>query len=211
MTNFGQGMMIVLSSPSGAGKTTLTRMLSEKNGNFVISISHTTRTPRHNEVNGKDYFFINKDKFQELIKNNSFIEHATVFNNLYGTMKEPVFKDLLKGKNILFDIDWQGAEQIKKKCIDFKLITLFILPPSTKELKKRLYNRENQDELIIKKRMSQFKNDILHWKDYDYVVINNELLDCYNQILKIILLESKGLKYNYDEKKIEKKVIELIS
>ena len=211
MTNFGQGMMIVLSSPSGAGKTTLTRMLSEKNDNFVISVSHTTRAPRHNEVNGRDYFFINKDKFQELIKNNSFIEHATVFNNLYGTMKEPVFKDLLKGKNILFDIDWQGAEQIKKKYIDFKLITLFILPPSTKELKKRLYNRENQDELIIKKRMSQFKNDILHWKDYDYVVINNELLDCYNQILKIILLESKGLKYNYDEKKIEKKVIELIS
>jgi guanylate kinase len=211
MTNFGQGMMIVLSSPSGAGKTTLTRMLSEKNDNFVISVSHTTRTPRHNEVNGKDYFFINKDKFQELIKNNSFIEHATVFNNLYGTMKEPVIKDLLKGKNILFDIDWQGAEQIKKKHIDFKLITLFILPPSSKELKKRLYNREKQDELIIKKRMSQFKNDILHWKDYDYVVINNELLDCYNQILKIISLESKGLKYNYDEKKIEKKVIELIS
>ena len=160
MTNFGQGMMIVLSSPSGAGKTTLTRMLSEKNDNFVISVSHTTRTPRHSEVNGKDYFFINKDKFQELIKNNSFIEHATVFNNLYGTMKEPVIKDLLKGKNILFDIDWQGAEQIKKKHIDFKLITLFILPPSTKELKKRLYNREKQDELIIKKRMSQFKNDI---------------------------------------------------
>ena len=211
MTNFRQGMMIVLSSPSGAGKTTITRLLSEKNDDFAISISHTTRTPRHNEINGKDYFFINKDKFQELINNNSFIEHATVFNNLYGTMKEPVFKDLLKGKNILFDIDWQGAEQIKKKYIDFKLITLFILPPSTKELKKRLYNRENQDELIIKKRMSQFKNDILHWKDYDYVVINNELLDCYNQILKIILLESKGLKYNYDEKKIEKKVIELIS
>ena len=211
MTNFGQGMMIVLSSPSGAGKTTLTRMLSEKNDNFIISISHTTRIPRNNEANGKDYFFVDKKKFQELIKNNCFIEYATVFNNLYGTMKEPVIKDLSKGKNVLFDIDWQGAEQIKKKKLDFKLITLFILPPSSKELKERLHNREKRDDVIINERMSQFKNDILHWKDYDYVVINNELLDCYNQIQKIILSESKGLKCNYDGKKIEEKVIELIS
>tara|TARA_B100000749_G_scaffold57897_1_gene42475 strand:- start:216 stop:851 length:636 start_codon:yes stop_codon:yes gene_type:complete len=211
MTNFGQGIMIVLSSPSGAGKTTLTRMLSEKNDNFIISISHTTRIPRHNEVNGKDYFFVDKKEFQELIKNNCFIEHATVFNNLYGTMKEPVIKDLSKGKNVLFDIDWQGAEQIKKKKLDFKLITLFILPPSSKELKERLHNREKRDDVMIDERMSQFKNDILHWKDYDYVVINNELSDCYNQIQKIILSESKGLKCNYDGKKIEEKVIELIS
>lgn len=211
MTNFGQGIMIVLSSPSGAGKTTLTRMLSEKNDNFIISISHTTRTPRHNEVNGKDYFFVDKKEFQELIKNNCFIEHATVFNNLYGTMKEPVIKDLSKGKNVLFDIDWQGAEQIKKKKLDFKLITLFILPPSSKELKERLHNREKRDDVMIDERMSQFKNDILHWKDYDYVVINNELSDCYNQIQKIILSEGKGLKCNYDGKKIEEKVIELIS
>ena len=211
MTNFGQGMMIVLSSPSGAGKTTLTRMLSEKNDNFIISISHTTRIPRNNEVNGKDYFFVDKKEFQELIKNNCFIEHATVFNNLYGTMKEPVIEDLSKGKNVLFDIDWQGAEQIKKKKLDFKLITLFILPPSSKELKERLHNREKRDDVMIDERMSQFKNDILHWKDYDYVVINNELSDCYNQIQKIILSESKGLKCNYDGKKIEEKVIELIS
>ena len=211
MTNFGQGMMIVLSSPSGAGKTTLTRLLSEKNDNYVISISHTTRTPRHNEIDGKDYFFVKKDQFKELIKKDCFIEHAIVFNNFYGTMKEPVIKDLSKGKNVLFDIDWQGAKQIKKKHIDFKLITLFILPPSTKELKERLHNREKKDDLIIEKRMSQFKNDILHWKDYDYVVINNELSNCYNQIQKIISSESKGLKYNYDEKKIEEKVIELIS
>ena len=211
MTNFGQGMMIVLSSPSGAGKTTLTRMLSEKNDNFIISISHTTRIPRNNEVNGKDYFFVDKKEFQELIKNNCFIEHATVFNNLYGTMKKPVIKDLSKGKNVLFDIDWQGAEQIKKKKLDFKLITLFILPPSSKELKERLHNREKRDDVMIDERMSQFKNDILHWKDYDYVVINNELSDCYNQIQKIILSESKGLKCNYDGKKIEEKIIELIS
>ena len=204
-------MMIVLSSPSGAGKTTLTRMLSEKNDNFIISISHTTRIPRHNEVNGKDYFFVDKNEFQELIKNNCFIEHAKVFNNLYGTMKEPVIKDLSKGKNVLFDIDWQGAEQMKKKKLDFKLITLFILPPSSKELKERLHNREKRDDVMIDERMSQFKSDILHWKDYDYVVINNELSDCYNQIQKIILSESKGLKCNYDGKKIEEKVIELIS
>ena len=211
MTNFGQGILIVLSSPSGAGKTTLTGMLSEKNDNFIISISHSTRIPRDNEVNGKDYFFVDKKKFQELIKNNCFIEHATVFNNFYGTMKEPVIKDLLKGKNVLFDIDWQGAEQIKKKKLNFKLITLFILPPSSKELKERLHNREKRDDIMIDERMSQFKNDILHWKDYDYVVINNELSDCYNQIQKIILSESKGLKCNYDGKKIEEKVIELIS
>jgi len=211
MTNFRQGMMIVLSSPSGAGKTTLTRMLSEKNDNFIISISHTTRTPRHNEINGKDYFFVDKKEFQKLIKNNCFIEHATVFNNLYGTMKKPVIKNLSKGKNVLFDIDWQGVEQIKKKKLDFKLITLFILPPSSKELKERLHNREKRDDLMIDERMSQFKNDILHWKDYSYVVINNELSDCYNQIQKIILSESKGLKCNYDRKKIEEKVIELIS
>ena len=211
MTNFGQGMMIVLSSPSGAGKTTLTRMLSEKNDNFIISISHTTRTPRHNEVNGKDYFFVDKKEFQKLIKNNCFIEHATVFNNLYGTMKEPVIKDLSKGKNVLFDIDWQGAEQIKKKDLKYKIISIFILPPSRDELFKRLLNRELNDKKIVDERISQFKNDILHWKDYNYVVINNELSDCYNQIQKIILSESKGLKYNYDGKKIEEKVIELIS
>jgi len=126
-------------------------------------------------------------------------------------MKESAIKDLSKGKNVLFDIDWQGVEQIKKKKLDFKLITLFILPPSSKELKERLHNREKQDDLMIDERMSQFKNDILHWKDYDYVVINNELSDCYNQIQKIILSESKGLKCNYDRKKIEEKVIELIS
>jgi len=211
MTNFGQGMMIVLSSPSGVGKTTLARLLSDKNDSFVISVSHTTRTSRRNETNGKDYFFVSKDKFQELIKNNCFIEHAIVFNNFYGTMKEPVIKELSKGKNVLFDIDWQGAEQIKKKHTVFKLITIFILPPSTKALKERLHNREKQDELIIQERMSQFKNDILHWKNYDYVVINNDLLNCYNQIQKIISLENKELKYNYNKKEIEKKVIELIS
>tara|TARA_B100002049_G_scaffold148408_1_gene110355 strand:- start:551 stop:901 length:351 start_codon:yes stop_codon:yes gene_type:complete len=115
MTNFGQGMMIVLSSPSGAGKTTLTRMLSEKNDNFIISISHTTRIPRNNEVNGKDYFFVDKKEFQELIKNNCFIEHATVFNNLYGTMKEPVIKDLSKGKNVYLILIGREQNKLKKK------------------------------------------------------------------------------------------------
>ena len=209
MTNFGKGMMIVLSSPSGAGKTTLTRMLSEKNDNFIISISHTTRTPRHNEINGKDYFFVDKKEFQELIKNNCFIEHATVFNNLYGTMKEPVVKDLSKGKNVLFDIDWQGAGQIKKKKLDFKLITLFILPPSSKELKERLHNREKQDDLMIDERMSQFKNDILHWKDYDYVVINDNLQTCFKEISSFIDATINSFSNKYDKKLIEEHVKKL--
>ena len=209
MTNFGQGMMIVLSSPSGAGKTTLTRMLSEKNDNFIISISHTTRTPRHNEVNGKDYFFVDKKEFQKLIKNNCFIEHATVFNNLYGTMKEPVIKDLSKGKNVLFDIDWQGAEQIKKKKLDFKLITLFILPPSSKELKERLHNREKRDDVMIDERMSQFKNDILHWKDYDYVVINDNLESCFNEVNNLIKSEIDKTENNYNSEIIKQHINKL--
>ena len=211
MTNFGKGMMIVLSSPSGAGKTTLTRLLAEKNDNFVISISHTTRTPRHNEIEGKDYYFVSKEKFNKLINANCFIEYATVFNNLYGTMAKHVFEHLSNKKNVLFDIDWQGTEQIKRKKIDFKLITFFILPPTSNELKERLYNREKQDHLIINERMSQFKSDVLHWKDYDYVIINNKLEECYNEINKIILSESKNIKFDFNKKKIEEKVKELIS
>ena len=135
MTNFGQGMMIILSSPSGVGKTTIARLLSKRNKNFEISISHTTRVPRIKESNGKDYYFVNKKKFKTLIKNNSFFEYATVFGNLYGTTKKPVIKKLNKGTNVLFDIDWQGTTQIKKQKLNYKIITFFILPPSKKVLK----------------------------------------------------------------------------
>ena len=204
-------MMVVLSSPSGVGKTTIANLLSQRSKNFKISISHTTRSPRINELDGKDYYFVNKDKFKALIKNNSFFEHAEVFGNLYGTTKEAVVKKLNKGVNILFDIDWQGTKQLEKQKLDYKIVTFFILPPSKEVLKERLSNRDMKDKLIVNERMSQFKSDIIHWKEYDYIVINNDLEKCYNQIKEIIVSESKGLKKNIDIENIEGKIQELIN
>ena len=175
------GVMIVLSSPSGAGKTTLTKLLS-KNGDYLVSVSHTTRKPRANEINSEDYYFVNEDEFKSLIKKNEFLEHAKVFNHLYGTSKSYVFKSLDKGKNIIFDIDWQGAKQIKEQELKYKLITFFILPPSKKVLFERLSNRDMQDKLIVDERMKQFSKDVLHWVDYDYVVINDNLEKCFKEV-----------------------------
>ena len=211
MTEYGRGMMIVLSSPSGAGKTTLTKLLSKENSSFEISISCTTRIPRQNEIEGKDYFFISKNEFQKLIDSNSFLEHAKVFNNYYGTKKDPIIKKLSEGKKILFDIDWQGTEQIKKQSLNYKLLTFFILPPSTEELKKRLAKRDIKDKSIVNQRMLQFKKDIIHWKDYDYVYVNNDLNECRNEIMNTILLETEGKKNHFDKKKIENKIKELIN
>ena len=209
MNKSGQGMMIILSSPSGAGKTTLTRLLSEKNKNLEISISHTTRVSRKNETDGRDYYFTNKEEFKKLIDQNSFFEYATVFNNYYGTSKKSAIDKLNKGINILLDIDWQGTEQIKKLDLNFKLITFFILPPSTQELKLRLKNREISNTEIVNERMSQFKSDIQHWKDYDYVVINEDLDRCYNEINDKINAEKKGIKLDNNTNKIKKKIDEL--
>ena len=139
--------MIILSSPSGAGKTTLVNLLSKKD-NYIISVSHTTRNPRPGETNHKDYYFVNDIEFQRLIKNEEFLEYAKVFNNYYGTTRTPVIDNLNKGKNVLFDIDWQGADQIKNKQLDFKLISFFILPPSKEVLFQRLSNRDMRDKLI---------------------------------------------------------------
>ena len=205
------GMMIIVSSPSGVGKTTLVRLLAERNKNFEISISNTTRVPRENEIEGKDYHFINEDKFKDLIKAKSFYEYARVFNNLYGTLKDSVIKNLSKGKDVLFDIDWQGSKQIKKLKLRNKLISIFILPPNIKTLKNRLSNRHMKDKLILKERMSQFKNDVLHWKEYDHVVINNDLEKCYQSIIDIIDCEKKGKKFLFDQNKIKEKISELIS
>ena len=144
MPTKNDGIMIILSSPSGAGKTTLVNLLSKQN-NFEISISHTTRQPRNNEVSGKDYYFVSDEEFKKLIKNNEFLEYAKVFNNYYGTTTAPVIDKLINGKNVLFDIDWQGADQIKNKNLNFKLITLFILPPSKQILFDRLSNRDMKD------------------------------------------------------------------
>ena len=179
------GVMIILSSPSGAGKTTLVKKLSEKD-NFEISISHTTRQPRPNEIQNKDYFFVDEIEFKRLIQNEEFLEYAKVFNNFYGTTRTPVIDKLNKSKNVLFDIDWQGADQIKNKKLDYKLISFFILPPSKEVLFERLSKRHLNEKLIAEERMKQFERDVLHWINYDYVVINNNLDKCYNKINDLI-------------------------
>ena len=179
------GMIVILSSPSGAGKTTLVGLLSQYH-NFEISISHTTRKPRQNEVQNKDYYFVSEDEFKRLIGNEEFLEYAKVFNNFYGTTRTPVIDKLNKGTNVLFDIDWQGADQIKNKSLDYKLITFFILPPSRKVLFERLSKRHANDKLIAEERMKQFERDVLHWINYDYVVINNDLNECYYKITNLI-------------------------
>jgi len=204
------GVMIVLSSPSGAGKTTLVKMLSELD-NFEVSISHTTRQPRLNEKSNKDYYFVNEQEFQRLIKNEEFLEYAKVFNNFYGTTRTPVIDKLNKGKNVLFDIDWQGADQIKNKKLDYKLITFFILPPSKEELFERLSNRDMKDKLIAEERMKQFGRDVLHWINYDYVVINDNLKKCFSRINNLIEAEmSRGSK-DYDLEFIRNHVNKLTS
>ena len=204
------GTMIILSSPSGAGKTTLVKLLSEKN-NFFISTSHTTREPRPNELNGKDYFFVKHDEFKRLIQNDEFLEYAKVFNNYYGTSGTPVIQNLENNKNVIFDIDWQGADQIKNKGLNYKLITFFILPPSKKVLFERLSNRDMKDKLIADERMKQFDRDVLHWINYDYVVINDELDNCFEKIQKLIHAEVNDGSKDYDKNYIKNHIEKLMS
>ena len=204
------GTMIILSSPSGAGKTTLVNLLSKLN-NFEISISHTTRQPRVNEVPDKDYYFVDETEFRRLIKNQEFLEYAKVFNNFYGSTRTPVINNLNKGKNVLFDIDWQGADQIKNKKLDYKLITFFILPPSKEVLFERLTNRDMKDKLIAEERMKQFGRDVLHWINYDYVVINENLEECYQKILNLIKAEINNGSKDYDSNYIRSHIEKLIS
>ena len=204
------GIMLILSSPSGAGKTTISKLLS-KSGNFQISISHTTRKPRINEIQDKDYHFVDNGKFEKLIKKNEFLEYAKVFNHFYGSTKTPVINNLKNGKNVIFDIDWQGAEQIKNKKLEYKLITFFVLPPSKKVLFDRLSNRDMKDKLIVEERMKVFNKDIQHWKNYDYVVINDNLQDCFNQICNLIESEINNCANDYNKELIQKHVNKLTS
>ena len=204
------GVMIVLSSPSGVGKTTLSKLLSKQN-NYYISVSHTTRKPRINEIDSQDYHFVNEEEFKSLIKNNEFLEYAKVFNNYYGTVKSPVINNLDKGKKLIFDIDWQGTEQIKEKKLQYKLVTFFILPPSKKVLFERLSNREMKDKLIVEERMKQFSKDVLHWNNYDYVVINDNLENCYNEVNHLIKSEIEKFNNSYDIKLIKKHIDQLIT
>ena len=204
------GVMIILSSPSGAGKTTLVNLLSKKK-NYSVSVSHTTRNPRPGEVNHKDYYFVNDNEFQRLIKNEEFLEYAKVFNNYYGTTRTPVIDNLNKGKNVLFDIDWQGADQIKNKKLDFKLISFFILPPSKEVLFQRLSNRDMRDKLIAEERMKQFDRDVLHWINYDYVIINDEIEKCYSKIDNLIEAELSDGSRDYDVNFVRKHIEKLTS
>ena len=207
MPTNNDGVMIILSSPSGAGKTTLVGLLSQ-NPKFEISVSHTTRKPRQKEIQNKDYYFVSENEFKRLIRNEEFLEYAKVFNNLYGTTRTPVIERLNKGKHVLFDIDWQGADQIKNKKLDYKLITFFILPPSKEILFDRLSSRDMKDKLIAEERMQQFERDVLHWINYDYVVINDNLEKCYLKIKDLISAEinngSKDYDIDYIRKHVEK-------
>ena len=209
MSDNNEGIIVILSSPSGAGKTSLVKEISLKN-NYSISISHTTRKPRANEIDGIDYFFINQEEFEKLIHKKKFLEHAKVFNNYYGSSKDVVFEKLDTGQNIIFDIDWQGTEQIKEKKLQYKIITIFILPPSRKELFNRLLNRDIEDEKNAMERMKQFDKDVVHWKNYDLVVINDDFNMCYEKIIKYINSRKNNILENYDKKEISKHVLELL-
>ena len=199
------GMMFILSSPSGAGKTTLTKKLTESNKNFSLSISHTTRSPRPNEINGKDYHFVSQQEFEKLIKKNNFYEYANIFNNNYGTLKKSVLELLSKGQDVLFDIDWQGTKQLKKvKNLSIK--TFFILPPNLNTLRKRLLNRHEGQESLVEERMKKFKEELSHWNEYDYIIVNDDLETCYNDILKKMIDIKKGKEVYQDLNDIKKKI-----
>ena len=185
MTSSNGCTMVILSSPSGAGKTTLTKKIQQKYKNFKISVSHTTRKPRSNEVEGLDYFFISHEEFKKKIAQDDFYEYAKIFDNYYGTSKDSV-NSLLKEKNdILFDIDWQGTQQLSK-FKELNLIKIFLVPPSKTELEKRLIQRNQDKTEVITKRLKAYDNDIFHWSDYDHVIINDNLDHCFSQIEKII-------------------------
>jgi len=202
------GKMFVLSSPSGAGKTTLTKKIAQENKDFTISISHTTRKPRPNEINGKDYYFVSKEDFDGLVRKGNFFEYAKIFNNYYGTLKKPVIELLNKGKDVLFDIDWQGTKQLKK-IKDLSIFTFFILPPDLKTLNERLLNRHAGQENLVEERMKKFHEELSHWNEYDLVLVNDDLEICYNNILRAIENIKKGKKIEQDINFIKKKVDEL--
>ncbi len=183
-----KGLILILSSPSGAGKTTLAKKIADQDNNFKVSVSYTTRAPRPNEINGVDYNFVSIEEFQKLSNQNKFLEQAKVFGNYYGTLKGPIEQDLLKGKDYLFDIDWQGTEQVKK-IMPSDIVPIFILPPSIEHLEDRLKKREERNKELIEQRMKMAKGEITHWKDYKYIVVNEDIDNCFNQINQIIKIE----------------------
>ncbi|HSZ75035.1 MAG TPA: guanylate kinase [Rhizomicrobium sp.] len=169
-----RGVMLVLSSPSGAGKTTLSRMLLDSDDGIVMSVSATTRARRRNEIEGRDYYFVDNEAFDLMVKANEFLEHATVFGYRYGTPKTPVMEALASGKDVLFDIDWQGTQQLKQQARD-DIVSIFVLPPSRAELERRLRTRALDDEHVVANRMAKANDEISHWPEYDYVIVNDDV------------------------------------
>ena len=191
MSYGGENIMVILSSPSGVGKTTLTKKIQQKYNTFKISVSHTTRSPRSNEVEGVDYFFVSKEKFKELIKKNQFYEHAQIYENYYGTLKKNV-DEIILNNDIIFDIDWQGTKQLSK-FKNLNLIKIYLITNNKKELKSRLIKRNQNTADEIEKRFNSFDEDIKHWNDYDYIIINKNLDVCFKQIENIIKTSKKKL------------------
>ena len=187
----GENIMVILSSPSGVGKTTLTKKIQQKYHSFKISVSHTTRAARSNEVNGVDYYFVSQSEFELLIKEKKFYEYAKIFENFYGTLKKNVDETIIKN-DIIFDIDWQGTQQLSK-FKNLKLIKIFLITENKDELKKRLLSRNQNTVAEVEKRFNAFDDDVKHWKDYDYIIINKNLDVCFKQIENIIINSKKNL------------------
>ncbi len=185
-----KGLMLILSSPSGAGKTTISRKLLERQDGLFMSVSATTRPMRKGEVDEQDYYFVSHDKFNDMVNKGQFLEHAHVFGNNYGTPAEPVYEKLNKGCDILFDIDWQGTIQLKEKC-GVDVVSIFILPPDMAELEKRLRKRAQDDDKVIRERMSKATNEISHWGIYDYIIVNDEINKATEQVISILDAERR--------------------
>lgn len=183
-----RGLMLVLSSPSGAGKTTLSRKLLDEDKNVVLSVSVTTRKIRPGEEKGRDYHFINRQQFDALVEKNELLEWAEVFDNYYGTPKKPVMDALAAGRDVLFDIDWQGTQQLQKK-VRTDLVSVFVLPPSIPELERRLHTRAQDDDETIRRRMAKAADEMSHWIEYDYVVINRDLTQAFADVSAILAAE----------------------
>ena len=184
-----KGVLVILSSPSGAGKTSIARALVEENKSFLFSVSATTRKSRPGEVNGREYHFLTVDEFREKINDKQFLEHAKVFGNLYGTPLEPVMDSINDGKDLIFDVDWQGGKQIRSSSLSKFVISIFILPPSIKALQERLMKRAQDSSETVKDRMTKSIGEIMHWKEYDYVIVNNDFEQTLNEVKSIITSE----------------------
>ena len=192
MENVGlseKGILVILSSPSGAGKTSIARALVKENKNFSFSVSATTRKSRPGEINGREYHFLTVNEFRERIDNGQFLEHAKVFGNLYGTPLKPVLESINNGKDLIFDVDWQGGKQIRSSSLSKFVISIFILPPSIKALQERLMKRAQDSSETVKDRMTKSIGEIMHWKEYDYVIVNNNFEQTLHEVKSIITSE----------------------